>query len=162
MDSPCGNPHVESKAMKSLRHLLWVTGIRHKCPNCEQGTLFRSYFTLHKTCQNCGVRFERETGEEVGGMSLSIVVLGIIFLSLYPLIEIFTDWSLWLHLAIWLPFCILFPILFYPYSRSLWVVFLSMTNSIHKDTTAYRESTLTFIDALHNRQGDEPPKETPK
>jgi uncharacterized protein (DUF983 family) len=148
--------------MQRLLHTLWVTGLRLKCPACEQGKLFRSYFKLYKTCPHCGVRFERETGEEAGGMSLSIVILGVIFLLVYPLTELFTDWSLWVHLAIWLPFSILFPILFYPYSRSLWVVFLYLTGSVHQDPIAYRDTNLTFIDALHNRQEQDKPTDSEK
>lgn len=142
--------------MKSFLRTLWITGVRFKCPNCEEGKLFQSYFKLNKTCSHCGVRFERETGEETGGMSVSIVILGVIFLIAYPIMEIFTDWSFWVHLAIWLPFSILFPIWFYPYSRSLWVVFLYLTGSIRQDATDYKETSLTLMDALHNRPHNEP------
>lgn len=103
---------------------------------------------MHKTCPHCGVRFERETGEETGGMSVSIVVLGIIFLIGYPLTEVLTDWSLGVHLAIWLPFSILFPIVFYRYSRSLWVVFLYLTDSIRQDSTPLQETDVSIVDAF--------------
>jgi len=148
--------------MQPLLHILWVTGLRLRCPVCEQGKLFHSYFNLNKTCPHCAVRFERKTGEEAGGMSLSIVVLGIIFLIAYPLIEFLTDWSLWTHLAIWLPFSILFPIFFYPYSRSLWIVFLYLTGSVHQDPATYRDTDLTFMDALRNQKEDDIPKDGEK
>lgn len=134
--------------MKHLLHSLWLTGVRLKCPVCEQGDLFASYFRMHKTCPHCGVRFERETGEETGGMSVSIVILGIIFLIGYPLTEVLTDWSLGVHLAIWLPFSILFPIVFYRYSRSLWVVFLYLTGSIRQDNTPVQETEVSILDAF--------------
>lgn len=138
--------------MKSFFHTLWITGIRRKCPVCEQGPLFATYFSLHKTCSVCGARFERETGEATGGMSVSIVVLGVIFLTVYPLLEIFTDWSAGVHLAIWLPFSLIFPVLFYPFSRALWVVFLYLTNGIRQDTEHYQDTDLSMIDAFRYRQ----------
>lgn len=143
--------------MKPLLHSLWLTGLRLKCPVCEQGDLFADYFKMHKTCPQCGVRFERETGEETGGMSVSIVLLGVIFLIIYPLTEVFTDWSLGVHLAIWLPFSILFPIVFYRYSRSLWVVFLYLTGSIRQESTPMRETDVSIVDAFRYQ----PDKETP-
>ncbi len=138
--------------MKSLLRTLWITGIRHKCPVCEKGPLFATYFKLNKSCSHCGVRFEKETGEEAGGLSVSIVVLGVIFLTVYPLTEIFTDWSTWVHLAIWLSFSLIFPVLFYPFSRSLWVVFLYLTNSIHRDTGDYQDTDVSLLDAFRYRQ----------
>lgn len=131
-----------------LLRALWFTGLWLKCPNCHQGNLFASFFKLHKTCPVCAVRFERETGEETGGMSVSIVVLGVVFLLCYPLTEIFTTWPAWVHLLIWLPFSIIFPILFYRYSRSLWIVFLYLTDGIKPDVTIYEDTTLTMIDAF--------------
>lgn len=147
--------------MKQLLHSLRVTGLRLKCPVCEQGDLFAGYFKMNKTCPHCGVRFERETGEETGGMSVSIVLLGIIFLIVYPLTEVLTDWSVEVHLAIWLPFSILFPIVFYRYSRSLWVVFLYLTGSIRKEITPIPQTDVSIVDAFHY-QPDKSTPPTPK
>lgn len=52
---------------RHVLHVLWV-GLTLRCPACEQGRTFKGLFSVNKTCSNCGVRFEREDGESVGGM----------------------------------------------------------------------------------------------
>ncbi len=142
---------------------LWDTGFRLKCPVCEQGNLFATAFKLHKVCPHCSVRFERNTGEEVGGMSISIVFTCAIFLLGYLLTETYTNWSIWIHFAIWVPFSIIFPIVFYRYSRALWVVFLYIAGDVYWDTETYRDANLTIVDAFFNRQnGDSTPADTDK
>lgn len=136
---------------------LWDTGFRLKCPVCEQGKLFSTMFKMNKTCPHCSVRFERFQGEELGGMTISVVATTTIFLVGYFLAELYTDWSTWVHLAIWVPFAVIFPIVFYRYSRALWVTFLYLTGSIYWDKETYRDTNLTIVDALLNRQ----PPDTP-
>lgn len=138
--------------MRRLLFALWDTGLRLKCPVCEQGDLFDTTFKLHKVCPHCSVRFERNTGEEVGGMTISIVFTCTIFLLGYLVAEIYTNWSVWAHLAIWVPFAIIFPIVFYRYSRSLWIVFLYLIGDIYWDSETYRDTNLTIVDAFLNRQ----------
>lgn len=137
---------------------LWDTGFRLMCPVCEQGKLFSKMFKMNKTCPHCSVRFERFQGEELGGMTISIVVTTTIFLVGYFTAEVRTDWDTWVHLAIWLPFAVIFPIFFYRYSRALWVMFLYLSGSIYWDQESYRDTNLTIVDAFFNRQ---PPDATP-
>ena len=143
--------------MQRLLRSLWITGLWLKCPVCEQGNLFATYFNMNKICPHCGVRFERETGEVTGGMSVSIVLTAFIFLLGYGITEVLTNWPLWVHFAIWMPFAILFPIIFYRYSRSLWVVFLYVTDSkaLTKDATPYQDTELSMIDAFRNIGNDQ-------
>jgi uncharacterized protein (DUF983 family) len=138
--------------MLRILSTIWDTGLRLRCPVCEQGALFRSLFSMNKTCPHCSVRFERFQGEEVGGMTISIVATTTIFLVGYFIAELRTDWSVWVHLGIWVPFAIIFPIVFYRYSRSLWIVFLYSTNSIYWDSSAYQDTNLSIVDAFFNRQ----------
>lgn len=134
--------------MLRVLKLLWVTGARLRCPNCAKGELFRNWFTLHPTCSVCGVRFERYEGEATGGMTISIVVMALLFLIGYIMGELLTDWPVSTHLAIWLPFAVIFPVWFYRYSRALWVVMLYLGGAIFVDEEPYEESTLTLTDAF--------------
>jgi uncharacterized protein (DUF983 family) len=131
---------------------LWDTGCRLMCPVCEQGNLFNKMFKMNKVCPHCSVRFERFQGEELGGMTISVVATTMIFLLGYFTAEVQTDWPTWVHLAIWVPFAVIFPIIFYRYSRALWVAFLYLSGSIYWDTTPYRDTNLTIVDAFLNRQ----------
>lgn len=130
---------------------LWDTGVRLRCPVCEQGTLFKDAFTMHSVCPHCSVRFERNDGEVVGAMNVSIVVTAAIFLVGLMVTEMLWDWSAPLHLAIWVPFAILFPIAFYRYSRALWVAFLYLIGDVFWDKEPYQGTDLTLMDAFLNR-----------
>jgi hypothetical protein len=109
---------------------------------------------MNRTCPHCSVRFERYQGAEVGGMWISIVITTLIFLVGYTASEILTNWPVWVHFTIWIPFSLLFPIFFYRYSRAWWVAFLHLIGDVHWDYEAYEESTLSIVDAFHNRRDD--------
>ena len=129
----------------------WDTGIRLRCPVCEQGQLFKDWFNMNKTCTHCTVRFERYEGEVVGGMTISIVITAFVFMVGYVASEILTAWPLWLHLTIWISFSLLFPIFFYRYSRAWWVVFLHLIGDVHWDYEPYEDTQLSIVDAFLNR-----------
>jgi uncharacterized protein (DUF983 family) len=139
--------------------VLWDTGFRLFCPVCEQGKVFETWFKMNATCPHCHVRFERNQGEATGGMTLSIVITSLIFLTGYMTTEYLYDWPLWVHFAIWLPFSVLFPILFYRYSRALWVAILHLHGDVYWDQEPYEEPTLSITDAFFNRTSTPPPSE---
>ncbi|MGH2541614.1 MAG: DUF983 domain-containing protein [Ardenticatenaceae bacterium] len=119
--------------MRRILSTLWDTGFRLRCPVCEQGALFDGWFKMHALCPHCSVRFERYEGEVLGGMSLALSLTTFIFLVGFFTTEALFEWPLWLHLLIWLSFVTIFPILFYRYSRALWVVFLHFTGAVFWD-----------------------------
>src|SRR5690606_28697538 len=61
-----------NKTLSYRLRVLW-TAFRLRCPNCGQGRTFTGLFAMNKTCPYCGVRFERESGESVGGMYFNLV-----------------------------------------------------------------------------------------
>ena len=79
---------------------------------------------MHKVCPNCGLPFEKASGEVTGGMGVNIVVTLVVIIvcalvfGLNPRVPLF---PLLVGLAL---FAILFPIAFYRSSRGLWVAFL--------------------------------------
>ncbi len=142
--------------MLNFIQIFWDTGLKLRCPVCEQGKLFADWFNMNPTCPHCYVRFERYEGEVVGGMSISIVVTAVIFLVGYMLGEYLTDWSVWVHLAIWIPYSLIFPIFFYRYSRALWVVILHVGGDVHWDYEPYEETSLSIVDAFHSQHARRP------
>ena len=140
--------------MLNFLNILWDTGFRLRCPVCEQGKLFHDWFNMNATCPHCSVRFERHEGEVVGGMSISIFVTAVIFLVGYITSENLTNWPIWIHFAIWIPYALLFPILFYRYSRALWVVILHISGDVHWDYEPYEEPSVSIIDAFQGDRDD--------
>ncbi|MBA3533989.1 MAG: DUF983 domain-containing protein [Ardenticatenales bacterium] len=142
--------------MRTVLELFWDTGIRLKCPVCEQGKLFKNWFTMNTLCPHCYVRFERHEGEVTGGMTISILVTAFLFLVGYSASEMFFEWPTWVHLLLWSAYALIFPIAFYRYSRALWVVVLHLGGQVHWDKEPYQETQLSIIDAFLNKSPDDP------
>lgn len=101
-----------------------VRGLRRRCPYCGSPGIFSGYFTLRERCPTCGVRFEREEGYFLGGYALNLVVAEFLALGL-ALFLIFRTalrhQDLLVQEAVALGLAVLFPVIFFPYSRSVWM-----------------------------------------
>ena len=78
---------------------------------------------MHDRCSNCGYTFEREEGYWVGALIVNIAVAEIWFAILFVVVLIAT-----LPEPAWVPLIVvalvtngLLQVVFYPYSRSLWM-----------------------------------------
>ena len=100
--------------------MLW-RGIRKRCPVCGQGRLFRGWFRMFPRCAECGFRFDREPGYWLGSIyvnyGLTALIVTVAYFVLYLTRAIPADVLLWSLAA----FCLLFPIWFFRYARSLWI-----------------------------------------
>ncbi len=104
----------------------FLDGLLLRCPRCHHGSLFSSFFRMRQECPVCGLPFERASGEITGGMgvnivatlALVIVAAAVIGFSQVPLMPAF---------AVMGVLVVLFPILFYPSSRGLWLALLYLT-----------------------------------
>jgi uncharacterized protein (DUF983 family) len=99
--------------------------ITRRCPYCGGPGIFSGYFALREHCPTCGVRFEREQGYFLGGYALNLIVAEILGLGLALFLIFRTairDMDLIWQEAIALTLAVLFPVLFFPYSRSAWMV----------------------------------------
>src|SRR5690242_20743905 len=56
-------------AVSALRAIL-----RHLCPRCRQGRIFRGWLAVHDACPVCGLKFNREQGYFLGAMYVSYVL----------------------------------------------------------------------------------------
>lgn len=94
-------------------------GLRLRCPRCGEGRLFTRFFTMADACSSCGLDFKREQGYYIGAMYINYGVTAAVLLGVsLPLIgKVPLPNILWPLAA----FCLLFPIWFFRYSRSLWL-----------------------------------------
>ena len=94
-----------------------------KCPMCGKGKLFSGLLRMEKTCEHCEFRFERDPGYFLGSTYIN-----------YGLTTLLTTWTyIVLHFVLevgrgWLipglaTFCVIFPVVFFRYARSLWLSF---------------------------------------
>jgi uncharacterized protein (DUF983 family) len=111
---------MSSRFVVTLRRAL-----TRKCPYCGGPGIFNGYFVLRERCPTCGVRFEREQGYFLGGYALNLIVAELLGLGLALFLIFRTairDMDLVWQEAVALSLAILFPVLFFPYSRSAWMV----------------------------------------
>lgn len=108
-------------APSRLRIVWW--GLTRRCPRCGTGQLFQHYFHLVADCPNCSLHFEREAGYFAGALAINIMSVGglfaVVFVSLLaatipeiPVVPI---------LAILVPIVVIVPIVWYPFSKTLWM-----------------------------------------
>ncbi|MEN3316067.1 MAG: hypothetical protein V7605_2301 [Acidimicrobiaceae bacterium] len=100
-------------------------GLTKRCPLCGSGGLYTGWFRMRDRCPGCGYRFEREEGFFLGayvinlGVTEGLVLLGgivpcIILLATDP------EASVIPVLIVSLVLAVIAPMVFYPFSRTLW------------------------------------------
>jgi uncharacterized protein (DUF983 family) len=109
------------------------SGFLKRCSACHEGKMFSTYWQMREYCPHCGVKFERESGEYVVAMYINILLTEALFIGGYIITNYVLDLSMWTQIAIWAPFNLLFPILFYPHSKGLWAGVLNMMGGLYKD-----------------------------
>jgi len=107
-----------------------------RCPNCGKGRMFKNLFTIEQTCPVCGVRFERRSGESVGGMYINLGLAEFFSVGGFFLFQALLNPPWVPHLAFWILFNIVFVVLFYRHSRALWVAIAYLTGGVYRDPDA--------------------------
>ena len=98
-------------------------GFTLRCARCGSGHLFRGYFKMKADCPNCGLHFEREQGYWAGALAINIGATGGLFAILFVALLIATIPNIPVAplLAILIPVVVLGPIVYYPFSKTVWV-----------------------------------------
>ncbi len=79
-------------------------------------------------CPVCRLRLEREPGYFVGAIYINYAVTVFVALTGSFVLESWFGVSVTMQLAVWLPFVVIFPIVFFRYSKSLWLSFEYFVN----------------------------------
>ncbi len=99
-------------------------GLTLACGVCGQRGLFGRWrlFDMVDTCPRCGLRFERMEGHWLGAVAVNTVISAALVLTslILAMVALGTGTTTWILLAICGPFGTVFPILFDPFSRTLW------------------------------------------
>ncbi|HEU4340473.1 MAG TPA: DUF983 domain-containing protein [Candidatus Binatia bacterium] len=101
---------------------LLASGLVLKCPRCGVGRLFRRPFSMYRTCLHCDLKFEREQGYFVGAIYINYAATIMIAVPGFFILDAWTTLTIHQQLGLWVPFAVLFPLLFFHHSRSLWLV----------------------------------------
>lgn len=98
------------------------SGLRLKCPRCGIGALYLKPFRMRANCAHCALKFEREQGYFIGAIYINYAATVAIAVPGYFLLDAFTSMNINQQLMLWVPFAVIFPLLFFHHSRSLWLV----------------------------------------
>jgi len=114
---------MANRTLQPSRGLMLWRGLRRKCARCGQGKLFTRWFRMVSDCPNCHFHFEREPGYWVGAVAINTAVIGFLFAIVLVVFSALTVPDIpWVKLLLLeLPLMAFGPILFYPYSKTLWV-----------------------------------------
>lgn len=97
-------------------------GLRLRCPRCGAGGLYSKPFKMNEHCAICALKFEREQGYFIGAIYINYTATVAIAVPGFFLLDAFADITINQQIALWVPFAVIFPLLFFHHSRSLWLV----------------------------------------
>jgi uncharacterized protein (DUF983 family) len=103
------------------RRKLLKRGLFLQCPYCAQGHIIKYPFWIKDCCPKCGYRFAPESGYFVGGYAINLVGAEIIGLIVVILILLRSNLSLYQQEVLGIGAAILLPIIFFPWSRTIWM-----------------------------------------
>lgn len=100
-----------------------MRGLRLRCPRCGMGKLYDKPFRMRARCARCDLKFEREQGYFVGAIYINYAATVGVAVPGFFLLDAFAGWTIDQQLSLWVPFALVFPILFFHHSRSIWLAF---------------------------------------
>jgi ABC-2 type transport system ATP-binding protein len=83
--------------------------------------MFHGLFTMSPTCHTCHLKFEREQGYFLGAIYINYAVTVLCMLAGFFALDHLAHPSLTHQIILWSSFGVVFPIVFYRYSKSLWL-----------------------------------------
>lgn len=116
------NCRMVQEPPKSVGHV-FSTGLRLKCPICSEGSLFSSHIRMRKNCPNCGFHFERAPGYFLGSTYINYGVTTLLTTWTYMVLRFGFGVSKSVLIPVLATFCVIFPLVFFRYARSLWLSF---------------------------------------
>jgi uncharacterized protein (DUF983 family) len=98
-------------------------GFTRRCARCGAGHLFHAYLRMVPDCPKCGLHFEREQGYWAGALAINIIATAGLFTIVFVALIIATapDIPVAPVLIVLIPIAILGPIVYYPFSKTVWV-----------------------------------------
>jgi uncharacterized protein (DUF983 family) len=97
--------------------------LRRRCPRCGQKGIFAGYYRLVDQCPRCGHEFAREQGYWVAAIIINTAATELLFGTLFVAGILITAPDVeWIPLlAIGVVTNVVFPVFFFPFSKTLWV-----------------------------------------
>jgi ABC-2 type transport system ATP-binding protein len=95
--------------------------------------MFQGLFRMRPECPTCGLKFEREPGYFLGAIYINYAATVICMLAGFFALDYFVNLSLTYQIIVWSGFGVVFPMLFYRYSKSLWLCLDYVFSPVEED-----------------------------
>jgi uncharacterized protein (DUF983 family) len=95
--------------------------VRLRCPRCGIGPQFRRWFSMNRRCPNCDLKYERGPGYFLGSAYINYGVTSVAIIALYMSLHFGAGYPNEILTLPLLTFCVVFPLLSFRHSRSLWM-----------------------------------------
>lgn len=129
---------------------LLARGLLLRCPVCGKGKLFSGPLKMNEQCPHCHFTFEREEGYFTSSMAINLVISELLVTAFALPLAANPGVPILPVLLIGAPLALLLPVLFFPYSRSLWLATDHYLHPLHRD-----ELSTATIDVLqHEARGE--------
>lgn len=117
------NTGGERAAIDATRGQILLRGLTLRCPRCGSGGILKNWFKIKDDCPKCGLHFEREPGYWTGALAINLICpLGLLMITLFAtLIATSPHVPVVPLVLISVTIALLGPIVFYPFSRTLWL-----------------------------------------
>jgi uncharacterized protein (DUF983 family) len=109
-----------------------------RCPACGQSSVFERPFQVKHHCPACRALFKREEGFFVGAIVANVLTTEVVVLAAYLAGLLLVGKNFDLLLAVLFAVAILFPVLFYHHSWSIWLAADYLIESLPKYTGQQR------------------------
>ena len=103
------------------RQVLLSRALRLRCPQCGESKLFHHWVLMYPKCEHCGLTYEREPGYFLGSIYVNYGLTALITTFVYVGFHIVLGYSNAWVVPPLVAFCILFPVLFFPFARAYWL-----------------------------------------
>src|SRR5918912_3092140 len=107
--------------------------IRLRCPRCGAAGVFAGLFAMRPQCLSCKLQFEREQGYFLGAIYINYAVTVTAMLAGFFGLESIARLSLAHQIILWCGFGAVFPLLFFRYSKSLWLCIDYLFNPVDEE-----------------------------
>jgi len=91
---------------------IW-NGFKQKCPNCQTGRVYGKFLKVKDRCEACGQDLHHHRADDAPPY-FTILLLGHIIIPLMIFVEKFYSPSITIHLAVFIPLCILLSLFLLP------------------------------------------------
>jgi uncharacterized protein (DUF983 family) len=80
----------------------FVAGLRGRCPECGEGSLFDGFLRVARRCESCGADLSKADSGD-GPAVFVMFVVGFIVVPLALVLEVALQPPVWVHFLLWIP-----------------------------------------------------------